>query len=110
MTGRRASNGAAVRASNPRSLIALLTGYEFLRRRADAHNVERLRAELGCSLDEARRLYALAREQGFGAAYETVFGAPPRQPRRRPIAGAAARNARPVRDFRSQRGHRPQPS
>ena len=109
MTGQRASEGAPVRASHPRSFIALLSGYEFLRRRADADNVERLRSQLGCSPDEARRLYALAREQGFGGAYETVFGAPPRQGSRRPTAAPVGRHAKALRSFRTQRGHRAQP-
>jgi hypothetical protein len=86
MIGRRRSEGAPVGAAHPSSLLADLTGYGLLRRRADRGNIELLRAELGCTLDDARRLYSLAHEHGFGAAYEMVFGAPPRPPSRRPIA------------------------
>jgi hypothetical protein len=109
-TDQRASHGAPVGAARSRSLLARLTGYELVRGRADARNIDRLRAEIGCTPDEARRLYFLAREHGFGAAYELVFGAPPRHPRRRPIIGPAARKARPPHGLRSQRGHRAQPS
>ena len=110
MTKRRMSQEVPVGASHARSLLALLTGYELLRRRSDARNIDRLHAELGCSLEDARRLYVLAREEGFGAAYESVFGASPQHTRRRPIAASAARDARALRGFRSQRGHRAQPS
>ncbi len=110
MIGQRTSHGAPVGAAHPRSLLALLTGYELIRRRADAHNVERLRAEIGCSLEDARRLYAIARREGYGAAYETVFGAPPRHARRRPIAAPATKGAGALRGVRSQRGHPAQPS
>ena len=102
MIGQRTSHGAPIGAA---SLLALVTGYAFLRRRSDTRNVDRLRAELGCTLDEARRLYAMARERGFGAAYEAVFGAPPRHTRRRPIAAPRPRGARALGGLSSQRGH-----
>ena len=107
MTKQRASRGAPVGAHHRPSLLALLTGYEFLRRRSDAQNVDRLRVELECSLDDARRVYALAREQGFASAYETVFGATPRRTPHRPMA---AKDARAAGGFRPQREHRAQPS
>jgi hypothetical protein len=108
MTKQRTSHGAPVGAHRP-SLLALLTGHELLRRRSDAHNVDRLRAQLGCSLEDARRVYALAREQGFGSAYETVFGAVPRQTPR-PLPARATKDAGALRGLRSERKHRAQPS
>lgn len=105
MIGQRTGHETAAGAAHPRSLLALVTGYEFLRRRADARNVDRLRAELGCTLDEARRLYSLAREQGFGAAYESVFGAPPRHGRRRPIPAPKPRGSSALGGLSSPQGH-----
>jgi hypothetical protein len=102
MIGQRTSHGAPVGAA---SLLALLTGYAFLRRRSEARNADSLRAELGCSPDEARRLLLLARERGFGAAYEAVLGTPPRHTRRRPIPAPSGRGARALRGLRPQRGH-----
>jgi hypothetical protein len=45
-------------------------------RSSDARNVRALAAHLDCSLDDARRVYGLARQYGYGAAYEEVFGKP----------------------------------
>jgi hypothetical protein len=109
MTKQRMRDGAPVGADHRPSLLALLTGYEFLRRRSDRQNVDQLRARLGCSLEDARRVYVLAREQGFGSAYETVFGAVPRQTPR-PLPARATKDAKALRGFRSQREHRAQPS
>lgn len=108
MTKQRTSHAAPVGARRP-SLRALLAGNELLRRRSDAENVDRLRAQLGCSLEDARRVYALAREQGFGSAYETVFGTVPRQTPR-PVPARATKNRKSLRGFRSQQEHEPQPS
>ena len=63
-----------------RELLARLTG------RSDAANIRRLAGRLGCSLEDARRLYQLSREVGYGAAHRAVFGGDPgREPA---IAGA----------------------
>lgn len=42
-------------------------------------NVRALADHLGCSTDDARRLYFLARRDGYGSAYRQVF--PSGQPR-----------------------------
>ena len=103
--GHAAQDGAPRR----RSILATLTGYEILLRRSDDRNIDRLRSRLGCSPADARRVYGLAREQGFGAAYEAVFGTPPRQ-RPRPGISPKRLDLKPHGGFRTQRGHRPQAS
>jgi hypothetical protein len=45
-----------------------------LERARDELNARRLARRLGCSLLDARRVYAIARRTGFGAAYREVFG------------------------------------
>jgi hypothetical protein len=45
--------------------------------RRDHRNIETLADRLGCSYADAARVYELARRDGFGAAYEQVFGEPP---------------------------------
>jgi hypothetical protein len=37
-------------------------------------NIRRLAEREGCSIDDARRLYFLARRDGYGAAHRAVFG------------------------------------
>ena len=49
----------------------------FLQAQRDATNVRTLAARFDCSPEEARRLYELSRQVGFGAAHETVFGLTP---------------------------------
>ena len=55
-----------------RALIALVM--RGVRTREDEGNIRRLALHLGCSTSDARRLYRLARERGYGAAYAAVFG------------------------------------
>jgi methylphosphotriester-DNA--protein-cysteine methyltransferase len=45
----------------------------FIDRAGDERNVRALARHLGCSNDEARRLYAAARKDGYGAAFQQVF-------------------------------------
>jgi hypothetical protein len=40
----------------------------------DEVNVRRLARRLGCSIEDARRVYDLARQTGFAAAHREVFG------------------------------------
>lgn len=54
-------------------------------RAGDDRNVRTLARHVGCSIDDARRLYVLARQDGYGSAYRQVF--PSRQvPQRDPSA------------------------
>jgi len=43
----------------------------------DEQNIRRLAAHEGCSIAEARQLYAIARREGYGAAQRAVFGSEP---------------------------------
>jgi hypothetical protein len=54
----------------------LTTLFERLRGalRSDDRNIAALAERLGCSLDDAARVYHLARRDGFGSAYRQVFG------------------------------------
>ena len=47
---------------------------------SDERNIRVLARHLGCSKEEARRLYVSARQDGYGAAYQKVFpqGRPPK--------------------------------
>jgi len=60
---------AALAASGFAAFVGRLLG----RRREEA-NIRLLAERLGCSLEDARRVYLLARERGYGAAHEAVFG------------------------------------
>jgi hypothetical protein len=42
--------------------------------RRDEANVRRLAVHLRCTSEDARRVYDLSRQVGFGAAHEAVFG------------------------------------
>jgi hypothetical protein len=42
-------------------------------RAGDERNIRALARHLGCSKDDARRLYVAARKDGYGAAYQKVF-------------------------------------
>jgi hypothetical protein len=56
-------------------LVATLgIAYEAVRLGRDETNIRRLARHLGCSLADARRLYQLSRQDGYGSAYATVFG------------------------------------
>jgi hypothetical protein len=48
-------------------------GYLLIGRAGDERNIRALAAHVGCSVDEARRLYWRARQVGYGAAYAEVF-------------------------------------
>ncbi len=62
--------GAALAAA---SFLALRLG----ERLADERNIRRLATHEGCSYQDARRLYRLARQEGYGAAHARVFGGRP---------------------------------
>ena len=78
--------------------LATLTGYQVLRRRAHQANIRSLQAQLGCTGDEARRIYQLARRDGFGAAYEAVLGSAPTKTAKRiqPLGAPAVGRPRRV--------------
>ena len=58
-----------------RALLPAIGGpLRTLRRRRDKANIRRLAQRLGCSIEDATRLYVLARQHGFGSAYAQVFG------------------------------------
>jgi hypothetical protein len=57
-------------------LVALRLAALGLERSDDRRNIRALAAHVGCSEADARRLYRLARQMGYGAAYEQVFGTP----------------------------------
>jgi hypothetical protein len=48
--------------------------FEAIRLGRDEVNIRTLARHLGCSVADARRLYHLSRRDGYGAAYEAVFG------------------------------------
>jgi hypothetical protein len=52
---------------------AAALGWLGLGRASDERNIRALAAHIGCSKDEARRLYRLSRRVGYGAAYMKVF-------------------------------------
>jgi hypothetical protein len=62
-----------------RALIAVVV--RRVRAREDEGNVRRLARHLDCSTSDARSVYRLARERGYGAAYVAVFGAKTNAPR-----------------------------
>lgn len=45
----------------------------LLERASDERNVRTLARHVGCSIETARQLHRLARREGFGAAYASVF-------------------------------------
>ena len=58
------------------AVVARLLG-SFSRRLGalrDEANIRRLAEHLGCSMEDARRVYRLSRELGYGAAHQEVFG------------------------------------
>jgi hypothetical protein len=55
-------------------LVALRLAALGLERSDDRRNIRALAVHLRCSEDVARRVYRLARQKGYGAAYEEVFG------------------------------------
>lgn len=65
--------GAAIRRALGRLLSGSLARVASTR---DEANIQRLARREGCTLDEARRLYELARIEGYGAAHRAVFGPP----------------------------------
>jgi hypothetical protein len=67
--------GRALRAARLiAGLVALRLAALGLERSDDKRNIRALAEHLSCSQDDARRLYRLARQTGYGAAYEEVFG------------------------------------
>jgi hypothetical protein len=61
--------GTGLAATVPRAILDVLG-----QRRHEA-NIRQLAAREGCSMEQARRLYFLARRDGYGAAHRAVFGA-----------------------------------
>ena len=57
----------------PRVHALLMSRFRALVAAYDERNIRRLAHRLGCSMDEAREVYRLARRDGFGAAHEAVF-------------------------------------
>lgn len=61
-----------------RLLPPILAPFRLVRRaverRVDARHIRRLAREVGCTDEEAKRLYRLSRQIGFGAAHEAIFG------------------------------------
>jgi hypothetical protein len=55
---------------------------------ADDANIRRLAAHEGCSIEDARRLYAIARIEGYGAAHRAVFGRAPDAASAEPHSGS----------------------
>ena len=76
-------------------VVGLRLAGRLVDRSSDARNVRALAAHLDCSLDDARRVYRLARQYGYGAAYEQVFG--------KPLTAAGLSEA----DADRKRAHRP---
>jgi len=60
----------------------------------DERNIRALARHLGCSKDEARRLYVAARQDGYGAAYQKVFPRG-RASKRDPSASGVSVDVRP---------------
>jgi hypothetical protein len=57
------------------ALIAgLLGSWRLLGRAREEANIRAIARHEGCSLEDARRLYVLARQDGYGAAHQAVFG------------------------------------
>lgn len=54
-------------------LGAVAGALPVLKRTGDERNVRALARHVGCSVGTARRLYQLARRDGYGAAYARVF-------------------------------------
>lgn len=59
----------------------------------DERSIRALARHLGCSRDEARRLYFAARHDGYGAAYQKVFpqGRPPMKDPSSPVTSVPVR-------------------
>src|SRR5205823_12811846 len=51
---------------------------DVLQQRRNEANIRRLALHESCTMEEARRLYFLARRDGYGAAHRAVFGDGPR--------------------------------
>jgi hypothetical protein len=71
----------------------------------DERNIRVLARQLGCSVVDARRLYLLSREVGYGAAFQEVFPKG-RQPRPSPSLPAQDVEVRARRRRGDQRIHR----
>lgn len=66
------------RALRPAAGLAMLVlARRWIGRLRDEANARRVARHEGCSLEEARRLYALARIHGYGAAHAMVLGGRP---------------------------------
>jgi hypothetical protein len=55
-------------------VVALLATYALLDRLRERRNIETLRDRFDLDRDQAERLYAVARREGFGSAYREVLG------------------------------------
>lgn len=55
-------------------LATIAASIPIIGRLTDERNIRALAGHVGCSKDDARRLYHLARQHGYGAAYTEVFG------------------------------------
>ena len=47
--------------------------HQAMGRAGDERNVRALARHLGCSIEDARRLYLLSRRDGYGSAFRQVF-------------------------------------
>jgi len=57
------------------AFVAGLFGFwRLIGRAREEANIRALARHEGCSLEDARRLYVLARQDGYGAAHQAVFG------------------------------------
>lgn len=67
-------------------LGALAYARRAVERAGDERNIRALARHLGCSVDDARRLYVASRQDGYGAAYQKIFpgGLEPRGDRSAP--------------------------
>jgi hypothetical protein len=55
-------------------VAGILGSWRLIGRARDEANIRALASHEGCSIEDARRLYVLARQEGFGAAHHAVFG------------------------------------
>lgn len=55
-------------------LATIAASVPVIGRLTDERNIRALARHVGCSQEDARRLYHLARQHGYGAAYTEVFG------------------------------------
>ena len=76
------------------AVILLLSGFMLLSRYRERRNIDGLRDRFDLDRDQAERLYAAARRDGFGSAYREVVGSADR-PARRPVGSRVPIGAHP---------------